>query len=163
MIQGSRLPKLGWLGALATGTALAWLIGTANVPRPVSHSMPASHLAAMQGQDTGARPRPTVTTQSSDDLTGMPGKKITTMLVDFPPGSLAPAHHHGGSVHVRVLSGTIRSQLEGGPPIVYRTGDSFFEPMGITHLFAENMSATEPAQALAVIVHDEGATLTTYH
>lgn len=161
MVDGSRLAKWGWFGALAASAALAW-IGAMNTPsRPTGHSMPASHLAAAQGQE--GRPRPAVTTQSSDDLTGMPGKKITTVLVDFPPGGLSPAHHHGGSVHVRVLLGTIRSQLQGGPPIVYKAGESFFEPMGITHLFAENMSATESAQALAVIVHDEGAVLTTYH
>ena len=57
----------------------------------------------------------------------------------------------------------IRSQLEGQPAMVYRAGESFFEPPGAIHLLAENMSATEPARILAVFVADEGATLTTYH
>ena len=47
--------------------------------------------------------------------------------------------------------------------MVYRAGESFFEPPGIVHLLAENMSASEPARILAVFVADEGATLTTYH
>jgi quercetin dioxygenase-like cupin family protein len=85
------------------------------------------------------------------------------MVVEFPPNGFSPPHHHGGSVTVYVLAGVIRSQLQGQPPIVYRAGDSFFEPPGAVHLLAENMSATEPARILAVFVADEGATLTTYH
>ena len=62
-----------------------------------------------------------------------------------------------------MLDGTIRSQLEGGTAIIYTEGQTFFEPPGIVHLLAENVSATEPARILAVFVADEGATLTTYH
>jgi quercetin dioxygenase-like cupin family protein len=62
-----------------------------------------------------------------------------------------------------VLSGAIRSQLAGGPAMVYKEGQTFFEPPGVTHLVAENVSATSPARILAVFVADEGATLTTYH
>ena len=162
MVGRSWLPMTGlWL--LTAVLAVAWMnLGPSNPARDARH-MPNHVLAAAQGPDAVDRPRPEIKPVSSQDLTGMPGKKLTTVIVDFPPGGLSPAHHHGGSVYVHVLSGTIRSQLEGGPPIVYQVGDSFFEPMGIVHLFAENMSTTEPAQALAVIVHDEGAVLTTYH
>ncbi|HET6157111.1 MAG TPA: cupin domain-containing protein [Dongiaceae bacterium] len=106
---------------------------------------------------------PTAHTISSDALPHVAGKNITTMVVEFPPGGFSPPHHHGGSVTAYVLSGTIRSQLQGQPPMVYTQGQTFFEPPGITHLVAENMSATEPARILAVFVADEGATLTTYH
>jgi quercetin dioxygenase-like cupin family protein len=107
--------------------------------------------------------RPAVHTISSDALPHVAGKNITTMIVEFPPGGFSPPHHHGGSVTVYVLNGTIRSQLSGQPPMVYAQGQTFFEPPGITHLVAENMSATEPARILAVFVADDGATLTTYH
>jgi quercetin dioxygenase-like cupin family protein len=107
--------------------------------------------------------RPTAHIISSDALPHVAGKNITTMVVEFPPGGFSPPHHHGGSVTVYVLSGVIRSQLAGGPAMVYKEGQTFFEPPGITHLVAENMSATEPARILAVFVADEGATLTTYH
>jgi quercetin dioxygenase-like cupin family protein len=110
-----------------------------------------------------ARPRPVAHPVSSDALPHVEGKRITTMVVEFPPGGFSPPHHHGGSVTVYVLSGVIRSQLEGQPAMVYRAGQSFFEPPGIVHLLAENMSPTEPARILAVFVADEGATLTTYH
>jgi len=112
---------------------------------------------------TAARPRPVAHPVSSDALPHVEGKRITTMVVEFPPGGISPPHHHGGSVTVYVLSGVIRSQLEGQPAVVYHAGESFFEPPGIVHLLAENMSTTEPARILAVFVADEGATLTTYH
>jgi quercetin dioxygenase-like cupin family protein len=119
-----------------------------------------AHLAM---QSAGARPLPTATIISSDSLPHVAGKKITTVLVEFPPNGFSPTHHHGGSVSVYVLSGTIRSQLAGTPAGIYRAGDMFFEPPGIVHLFAENLSATEPARILAIFVAEDGATLTTYH
>lgn len=107
--------------------------------------------------------RPTAQTISSDALPHVAGKNITTMVVEFPPGGFSPPHHHGGSVTVYVLSGAIRSQLQGGPALVYTEGQTFFEPPGVVHLLAENVSATEPARILAIFVADDGATLTTYH
>ena len=123
------------------------------------------HTAAVPNSlmQANAASRPTAHTISSDALPHVAGKNITTMVVEFPPGGFSPPHHHGGSVTVYVLSGTIRSQLEGGPAMVYKEGQTFFEPPGIVHLLAENMSATEPARILAIFVADEGATLTTYH
>jgi|RhiMetStandDraft_4_1073278.scaffolds.fasta_scaffold239417_2 quercetin dioxygenase-like cupin family protein len=117
------------------------------------------HASIMQA----SAPRPTARTISSDALPHVAGKNITTMVVEFPPGGFSPPHHHGGSVTVYVLDGTIRSQLQGGPAMVYTEGQTFFEPPGIVHLLAENVSTTEPARILAVFVADEGATLTTYH
>jgi len=126
--------------------------------------MPETMLAVSADvTQVGARPRPVAQPVSSDALPHVQGKRITTMVVEFPPNGFSPPHHHGGSVTVYVLAGIIRSQLQGQPPIVYRAGESFFEPPGAVHLLAENMSATEPARILAVFVADEGATLTTYH
>jgi quercetin dioxygenase-like cupin family protein len=62
-----------------------------------------------------------------------------------------------------VLAGTIRSQLGGQKVETYSAGQSFFEPDGSVHLFAENTSTTEPARILAVFVHREGARLTVFH
>jgi len=149
---------------LATAAMLAAAVGFHGADhRPV---MPESMLAAAADAtptSAGARPRPVAQPVSSDALPHVQGKRITTMVVEFPPGGFSPPHHHGGSVTVYVLSGVIRSQLQGQPPIAYRAGESFFEPPGAVHLLAENMSATEPARILAVFVADEGATLTTYH
>jgi quercetin dioxygenase-like cupin family protein len=54
-----------------------------------------------------------------------------------------------------VIKGTLRSQLEGEPAETYTVGQSWFEPPGAIHLFAENASKTEPAQILATFVADD--------
>jgi quercetin dioxygenase-like cupin family protein len=150
--------------AIATAAMLAVALSFHAADR--RHGPPENALAASTDvvpTSAGARPRPVAQPVSSDALPHVQGKRITTMVVEFPPAGLSPPHHHAGSVTVYVLSGVIRSQLQGQPPIVYRAGESFFEPPGAVHLLAENMSATEPARILAVFVADEGATLTTYH
>lgn len=121
------------------------------------------HDAPLAMTASGASLRPTAQIVSSDALPHVAGKRITTMVVEFPPSGFSPPHHHGGSVSVYVLAGAIRSQIAGEPPMIYRPGETFFEPLGVTHLVAENISATQPARILAVFVADEGATLTTYH
>ena len=149
---------------LGAGTALLLVAGAAfyvSTSRPQSaHTMAHQEPAMMM---VNGVLRPTAHTISSDALPHVAGKNITTQMVKFPPGGASPPHHHGGSVTVYVLSGTIRSQIIGQPPMVYTQGQAFFEPPGVTHLVAENMSKTEPARILAVFVPDEGATLTTYH
>ena len=109
------------------------------------------------------RPRTSVSPISSEPLPDDPQKRITAMLVDFPPAAYSPEHHHEASLYVYVLKGEIRSQLQGRPAQIFKAGDSFHEPEGSIHLFAENLSTRESAQALAVFVHKEGAQLTVFH
>src|SRR5581483_8038882 len=98
----------------------------------------------------------------SEKLPNVPGKSMTAVVVTFPPGVKSPPHRHAGSVLVYVLSGEVRSENSAtGPAQVYKAGETFFEPVGSTHLVSENVSATEPATILAVFVADDGATLTT--
>ena len=54
-----------------------------------------------------------------------------------------------------VLKGTVRSQLEGAVANTYIVGQSWFEPPGAIHLFAENVSSTEPAEVLAIFIADD--------
>jgi quercetin dioxygenase-like cupin family protein len=107
---------------------------------------------------------PTTTAQRvfGEHLPNVPGKSLTAVVVDFPPGVVSRPHHHAGAVFVYVLSGAVRSQLAGGEARVYRAGETFFEPPGAHHVHSASASATEPARILAVFVADDGATLTTY-
>ena len=77
----------------------------------------------MQGEDAGspaaARPKTVVTTVSCEKLPDMPGKSVTTAIVNFPPNAYTPRHRHPGSVSAFVLQGTLRSQLEGSPAGTY--------------------------------------------
>ena len=61
-----------------------------------------------------------------------------------------------------VLSGTVRSQLNRGAVVDYRTGQSWVEPPGTEHTLTANPSRTDPASLLAVFVAPTGANLTTF-
>jgi quercetin dioxygenase-like cupin family protein len=103
----------------------------------------------------GARPKTVVTPVSCEKLLDVTGKSITTVIVAFPPNGFTPRHRHPGSVSAFVLKGTLRSQLEGTPARTYTQGQTWFEPPGAVHLFAENASTTEPAELLATFVADD--------
>jgi quercetin dioxygenase-like cupin family protein len=112
---------------------------------------------------TSGRPTTSTTVVGSEPLAAEARKRITSMVVDFPPNAFTAEHHHEADLYVYVLQGTIRSQLGGQGVETYTAGQSFFEPDGSTHMFAENASTSEPARILAVFVHREGARLMVYH
>lgn len=107
------------------------------------------------GSGETARPVTSSKVLSCEPLPNVPGKSLTTLLVDFPPMAYSPAHRHPGSVSAVILEGTIRSQVAGTPPGDYRFGETFFEPPGALHLFAENPDRDHPARLLAVFVTEE--------
>jgi quercetin dioxygenase-like cupin family protein len=107
-------------------------------------------------------PRPVAKIVSSEPLSHAPGKRITITIVTFAPGAWSPPHVHGGTVNVWVLKGAIRSQLNYGAMEIFQPGGTFFEPIGGVHSHSGNVSMTDEAQVMAIFVHDEGATLTTY-
>lgn len=101
------------------------------------------------------RPATVVTPVSCSKLPNVPGKSVTTAVVDFPPNAYTPRHHHPGSVTAFVLKGVVRSQMEGEPAGTYGVGQTWFEPPGAIHLFAENPSKTEAARLLAIFIADD--------
>jgi len=105
--------------------------------------------------NAGTRPAAATKVLSCEPLADIPGKAVTTVVVTYPPNGYTPAHRHPGTVTAFVLRGDIRSQLSGGQPVLYRPGETWFEPPGTVHVFAENPSPTEPAELLAVFVADE--------
>jgi quercetin dioxygenase-like cupin family protein len=90
------------------------------------------------------------------DLPNVPGKSLIAVEVDYAPGGMSPPHRHAGSAFIYgyVVSGRIRSQVEGEPAHVFKAGESFFEVPGAHHLASGNASDTEPAKLLAVFVVD---------
>jgi quercetin dioxygenase-like cupin family protein len=126
-------------------------------------------LAVLAGDAAGqapgaAGPRSQASKIFEQAMPNAPGKSLTAVIVDYPPGGASLPHHHAASgfIFAYVLSGTVRSQLEGGPVEVYRAGESWWEPPAAHHVVSANASPTEPARLLAVIVADTGAQLTTY-
>jgi quercetin dioxygenase-like cupin family protein len=114
----------------------------------------APHPSGTADARTQARPGTIVKPISCEKLPDVPGKVVATALVEFPPRAYTPAHRHPGSVQAFVLRGTLRSQIAGGAPVTYRAGETWFEPFGVVHLFAENPT-DEPAELLATFITDE--------
>src|SRR5438128_7903217 len=89
-------------------------------------------------------------------LPNVPGKSIKGVLVEYGPGGTSSAHTHPKSafIYATVLEGAIRSSVNNGPTVTYRTGKSFSEMPSDRHSVSENASKTEPAKLLAVFVVD---------
>ncbi|MBS0420265.1 MAG: cupin domain-containing protein [Proteobacteria bacterium] len=107
-------------------------------------------------QASGAWSAESVAPKFSQVLPNVPGKSLIAVEVSFPPGTVAAPHHHpkSAALYVYVLSGTIRSQVEGEPAHTFHVGESWFEAPGAHHILAENPSKTQAAKILAVFVVD---------
>jgi uncharacterized membrane protein YkgB/quercetin dioxygenase-like cupin family protein len=139
------------LAGLAVAAALAVAVGLALAADPPNR--PAS---TGEGE--------IVKTLFSKKLPNVPGKTLTVVLVNYRPGGFSTPHRHpaSGFVFAYVLSGTIRSQVEGEPLGVYRVGQSWTEPPNAHHIVSANASKTQPAQLIAYIIADDGDEPTLY-
>src|SRR4029077_16586219 len=58
-----------------------------------------------------------VTEIMTKDLVNVPGKEVTMITVDYPPGGADPVHRHNASAFVYVLEGSIVMQMKGGEKV----------------------------------------------
>ena len=122
---------------ILVGVALIWTTFTA-------------HSASAADPDA---PRETLSLAFREAVVSAPGKTITAMIVDYPPGGKSLSHRHGAAFVIGyVLAGAIRSQIDDGQARVYRAGEHWTEKPGVHHKISENASATEPAKLLAIFV-----------
>jgi len=89
-------------------------------------------------------------------LADMAGKVATVLTVDYAPGAASGPHVHPGSVFSYVLEGAVVSQLDGGEPITYTKGQSWYESPKKPHIVSKNASKTEPAKLLVLLLSQEG-------
>jgi quercetin dioxygenase-like cupin family protein len=141
-----RLPSTRRLGRLRCGAGVLCLVLAAGII----------------GYAAGAAAPSEVQVVFRHTLPNAPGKTLTAVVVNYPPGGKSKPHHHAGVIFAYVLSGAVRSQVNDEPVRVYQAGESFFEDLNAHHRISENASETEPARLLAISVADDGATLTTY-
>ena len=101
-----------------------------------------------------------VTLVYQHELPNVPGKSVKGVLVEYGPGGFSPGHTHAKSafIYATVLEGEIRSQVNDGPVITYKAGQSFTELPGDRHSVSANASETMPARLLAVFVVDTNET-----
>jgi quercetin dioxygenase-like cupin family protein len=98
----------------------------------------------------------TATVVASQPIPNVPGKRLVSVVVDYPPGTSSVPHRHAGSafIYAYVLSGSIRSQVDDEPVRVYKTGEFWFENPGAHHRVSANGSGTESSRLLAVFIVD---------
>lgn len=108
------------------------------------------------GNTLGTTGGETVTVVADTPIPNVPGKRLVSRVIDYPPGEGTAPHRHARSafIYAYVLSGEIRSQLDDEPARVYRAGETWFENPGAHHRVSVNASNTKPARLLAVIVVD---------
>ncbi len=102
--------------------------------------------------------RETVTPAHSQPIANLPGKRLESRVVEYPPGARSVPHRHAASafIYAYVLEGEVRSQVDDEPVRIYRRGEGWFEKPGAHHRVSENVSDTQPARLLAVFILDTG-------
>lgn len=90
-------------------------------------------------------------------LVDLPGKEVTLLRVEYPPGGADPIHRHEAHGFIYVLEGEIVMGVEGGEPVTLREGDTFYEAPDDVHTIGRNASTTRPASFLVMLVKGAGA------
>ena len=146
-----RTIQIGMFAMLTAGSGVALLTaGQQDAKR-------ADSAARLVGGNMHNRPRgETVTVVADVPIPNLPGKRLVSRVIDYPPGSGSAPHRHARSafIYAYVLAGAIRSQVDDEPARVYQAGEKWFENPGAHHPVCENASNTEPARLLAVVIVD---------
>ena len=97
----------------------------------------------------------------SADLTDVPGRELSMITVEYPPGNSDPVHTHHAQSIVYVLEGSIVMQVRGGAPVTLGPGETFYEGPDDVHVVGRNASDTTPAKFLVFLVKNTGAPILT--
>ena len=95
------------------------------------------------------------------DLSDYPGKEGRVIEVSYPPGVQDVVHRHDAHAFVYVLEGQIAMQLKGQPAVTLKAGQTFYEGPADVHLVGRNLSNTEPARFVVVLLKGKGAPVLT--
>ena len=97
----------------------------------------------------------------SKDLAGVPGREVSMITVDYPPGGSTPAHTHHAQALLYVLEGSIVMQAKGKAPVTLTPGQTWYEGPDDVHVVSRNASTSAPAKYLVFMVKDKGAPILT--
>ena len=103
----------------------------------------------------------TVKTLRSTGLAGDPGKELTMIAVEYPPGGSSPIHRHDAQAVVYVVEGTLVMQAKGAAPVTLRPGDTWYEGPDDVHVVSRNASAEAKARYVVFLVKAKGAPILT--
>ena len=89
----------------------------------------------------------------------LPDREISRSVVELPAGTSAPRHFHPGEEVIYVIRGTWEYDLDGQPPVIVKTGQSFLTPYGVVH--GVRNVGSDTAIGLPTWVAEKGKPLTT--
>jgi quercetin dioxygenase-like cupin family protein len=112
--------------------------------------LPIAHANAADVRQLMAKPLPE-----------LPGKEAVMLEVSYPPGAKDMAHRHDAHALLYVLEGTIQMQLQGGPQVTLKAGDTFYEGPDDVHVLGRNASNSEPARFVVVLLKRKDAPVLT--
>ena len=98
-----------------------------------------------------------VTSLMSKELREFSGKEGLMITVEYAPGGSDPVHRHDAHAFVYVLEGSIVMQVQGGKEVTLTPGQTFYEGPDDVHLVDRNVSSTEPAKFLVLLIKNKNA------
>lgn len=101
--------------------------------------------------------QPEVKPLMSKDLPEMPGREVSVITVEYPPGGSDPIHRHDAHGFVYVLEGSVLMQVEGGKEVTLTPGQTFYEGPDDVHVVGRNASKTKAAKLLVFLIKGKGA------
>ena len=113
-------------------------------------------LCAFGGRLIAQKP-PVVTQLMTKELADMPGKEVLMITVEYPPGGADPVHRHNAHTFVYILEGSVVMQVRGGQQVTLIPGQTFYEGPSDVHVVGRNVSGTESARFLVLLLKNKGA------
>ncbi|HTC23317.1 MAG TPA: cupin domain-containing protein [Gemmatimonadales bacterium] len=107
------------------------------------------------------RPQPQTKDLFAVDLADYPGKEGRVIEVSYPPGAQDVVHRHDAHAFVYVIEGEIVMQLKGQLAVTLKAGQTFYEGPTDVHVVGRNVSNTEPARFVVVLLKSKGAPVLT--
>jgi len=90
------------------------------------------------------------------DVIEVPGRELSMITVNYPPGAVDPIHRHDAHALVYVLEGSIIMQVRGGKQVTLTPGQTFYEGPNDVHTVGRNASKTKPAKFLVILLKKKG-------
>lgn len=114
----------------------------------ITLAMPFIATLEARAQAPAASVKP-VLTQALPDL---PGREVSMLTVEYPPGGESKSHSHAANTFVYVLEGHLVMAVNGGKEVTIGPGETFYESPTDVHSTSRNASATAPARFLVFFV-----------
>jgi len=92
----------------------------------------------------------------SQPLADLPGREVRVLLIERPPGGGSPPHRHPGHhTFGYVIEGNYEFAIDGQPPRLLKTGDTFYEPPTAIHSISRNPSTDHVLKMIVFMVADQ--------